>query len=161
MSFVRRVPIPQTLGSGLSPFIAESIRRRRLEREQIAALYTAGVHPDPGMSMEEMVAQARSAKLHTERNRRRETRRRAKLAGVRVEKFSRREIIARDRSTCYLCGERVAADEIHLDHVVPLSRGGDHSRANVRVACGTCNIAKGTLTEDEFRAILARGLTRT
>ena len=58
--------------------------------------------------------------------------------------FTRDEIIARDRSTCYLCGQVVASDNIHLDHVVPLTRGGAHQRENVRVTCKPCNLRKGT-----------------
>ena len=29
------------------------------------------------------------------------------------------------------------------DHVVPLSKGGDHTYENIRLACWACNTAKG------------------
>ena len=41
---------------------------------------------------------------------------------------------------------------LEMDHRVPPSRGGDHSRANVIPACRICNAAKGNLTEEEYRA---------
>lgn len=62
--------------------------------------------------------------------------------GERQESVSRAYIVARDNGTCHLCGKKCRPDEIHLDHLVPLSRGGDHSAANLRVACAACNLSK-------------------
>lgn len=74
----------------------------------------------------------------------RSSRRRARKANATIETFTRHEIIERDHRTCHICGRTDLADtEIHLDHVIPLAKGGDHSRANVKVACATCNIRKG------------------
>ena len=42
-------------------------------------------------------------------------------------------------SKCYLC--RVAPYQ-HLDHVIPLSRGGSNWPANIRPACSPCNLKK-------------------
>lgn len=71
-------------------------------------------------------------------------RRRAIIAGAnRVQLVSRQFIIDRDDSTCYLCGKICEPGEIHLDHVVPLARGGDHTADNLRVACAPCNLSKG------------------
>jgi 5-methylcytosine-specific restriction endonuclease McrA len=36
------------------------------------------------------------------------------------------------------------------EHMIPLSRGGDHSADNIVPACGSCNSAKGTKTPLEF-----------
>jgi 5-methylcytosine-specific restriction endonuclease McrA len=33
--------------------------------------------------------------------------------------------------------------QVVFDHVAPLSRGGPHSEANLRVACAPCNRRKG------------------
>jgi 5-methylcytosine-specific restriction endonuclease McrA len=52
-------------------------------------------------------------------------------------------IIDRDDATCYLCGLSCWPHEIHIDHVVPVSRGGDDHPSNLRVACRTCNMRKG------------------
>lgn len=59
-----------------------------------------------------------------------------------VEYVERDTIIARDDSTCYLCGRLLAGNEIHIDHVVPISRGGTHTADNLRVACQPCNNRK-------------------
>jgi 5-methylcytosine-specific restriction endonuclease McrA len=42
----------------------------------------------------------------------------------------------------------------HLDHVVPLSRGGEHSYANVQVAHPFCNLSKGPRLIEHQMALL-------
>lgn len=72
-------------------------------------------------------------------------RRRARKANAPVvEVIQRAAVIARDASTCYLCARVLSDEEITLDHVVALARGGDHAHANLRVACHPCNRRKGT-----------------
>lgn len=56
---------------------------------------------------------------------------------------SRAYIIARDKSRCHLCGKRCERDEIHIDHLIPVSLGGKHVPENLRVACAGCNTRKG------------------
>jgi hypothetical protein len=73
-----------------------------------------------------------------------DARRRALVSeGLKVEYFTRQEIINRDDSTCHICRKRCDRSEIHLDHVIPLALGGHHTRDNVRVACASCNLSKG------------------
>jgi 5-methylcytosine-specific restriction endonuclease McrA len=40
----------------------------------------------------------------------------------------------------------------HMDHVVPLSRGGSHSMDNLVPACGRCNMSKGARLLSEWLA---------
>lgn len=75
---------------------------------------------------------------------------RAARAGAKViDLFDRIEVFDRDGYRCYLC--RAITDPSlspfspaypTVDHVVPLSRGGDHSLGNVRTACLGCNSSK-------------------
>ena len=39
----------------------------------------------------------------------------------------------------------------HIEHRVPLDRGGENTAVNACLSCPPCNAAKGTLTEEEFR----------
>ena len=77
-----------------------------------------------------------------EGNFRRRTKDRA--AGSRVGRPTRRQVIERDRSTCYLCGLRLSWGEVQIDHVVPVARGGSGMPANLAVTCGSCNRVKHT-----------------
>lgn len=40
--------------------------------------------------------------------------------------------------------------EVHLDHVIPQSRGGSHDISNLRWVCAKANFAKRNLTDEEF-----------
>ncbi len=45
---------------------------------------------------------------------------------------------------CWLCGTPVwQGVNLHMDHIVPLARGGIHCAENLRPACGPCNLSKG------------------
>jgi 5-methylcytosine-specific restriction endonuclease McrA len=76
--------------------------------------------------------------------------RRARIVKADRESFDPLEILNRDAWTCYLCGKHTppalrgqkVADAPELDHIIPLSKGGSHTRANVACACRACNIAK-------------------
>ena len=52
---------------------------------------------------------------------------------------------------CVYCGNEYKYDELEIEHMIPKARGGpDHIR-NCQLACGSCNLAKGTKTDIEFR----------
>jgi len=59
-----------------------------------------------------------------------------------IECFSRADIFERDGGVCHVCGELVDPDNWHIDHLLPLSRGGQHVAANVAVAHPKCNGAR-------------------
>lgn len=51
---------------------------------------------------------------------------------------------------CAICGSYVNFDDMTVDHIVPLSRGGTNAMRNLRLACRTCNRSKGNLSDEEF-----------
>jgi len=60
------------------------------------------------------------------------------------------EIAERDQWTCHLCNEWIddslpsmAKMGASLDHVIPLSKGGDDSPENLKLAHWICNVRKG------------------
>lgn len=52
----------------------------------------------------------------------------------------REAVWQRDGECCAYCG--TFAGPFHLDHIIPWSRGGDHSVENLTVACAPCNWSK-------------------
>lgn len=54
---------------------------------------------------------------------------------------------------CALTGVELTPDVTALDHIIPLSRGGDHSIENAQAVYAKVNRAKGTMTNDEFIAM--------
>lgn len=57
--------------------------------------------------------------------------------------LSRRNVLKRDNYMCQYCGARPGKEDLTLDHVVPRSRGGEHSWENLVAACTSCNRRKG------------------
>lgn len=49
----------------------------------------------------------------------------------------------RQNGLCYYCGEAVGG-KYHVDHVIPLARGGSNSPDNLVIACPRCNQTKYT-----------------
>lgn len=87
---------------------------------------------------------------------------RAKQNGVKSEYYTREQIIDRDGYNCYLCSKPIdlSGSHIvgrpgwelypHIEHVVPLSRGGTDTLDNVKIAHAKCNLDKGTKLLDEI-----------
>jgi 5-methylcytosine-specific restriction endonuclease McrA len=69
-------------------------------------------------------------------------------------KLTRREIFVRDEYTCQYCGAR--GHDLTIDHVIPRSRGGQHTWDNLVSACRVCNHRKGGKTLQESRMRLRR-----
>lgn len=55
---------------------------------------------------------------------------------------------------CHWCGEHYKAEELTMDHVVPIARGGKGSRNNVVPACKECNSRKKYLLPMEWEEYL-------
>jgi len=73
--------------------------------------------------------------------------------------ISHDEVAQRDNFRCYLCNEpvdmelpRTSRYGATLDHVIPLTKGGQDSLDNVRLAHWICNIRKSDKSLEEYRA---------
>lgn len=51
---------------------------------------------------------------------------------------------------CYYCGEKFDADELTMDHKIPLSRGGKSEKINLVCCCKECNNKKKYLLPTEW-----------
>lgn len=56
----------------------------------------------------------------------------------------------RDRGICHYCRRQVPPDQLTMDHVVPVARGGQSRRGNVVPCCAGCNRDKGCATRAEI-----------
>jgi 5-methylcytosine-specific restriction endonuclease McrA len=48
---------------------------------------------------------------------------------------------------CAICSERMAPEDVELDHIVPVAYGGGNERSNVRATHRRCNRNRGTSTD--------------
>ncbi|MEJ2430224.1 MAG: HNH endonuclease [Deltaproteobacteria bacterium] len=59
------------------------------------------------------------------------------------------------RGTCYYCGGSFAPDELTMDHIIPIIRGGKSTKNNIATACKYCNNKKKHLLPMEWEEYLA------
>lgn len=64
-------------------------------------------------------------------------------------KFSRQNVLARDRFKCQYCGVGGPGVVLTFDHVVPRSKGGRTEWENIVMACTECNSSKADKTPQE------------
>jgi 5-methylcytosine-specific restriction endonuclease McrA len=85
--------------------------------------------------------------------------RQAMILGATVGNIAEIELIYRRakeemKIRCYLCGELIPMGKRHVDHIVPLSRGGAHRPSNLAIACSKCNLSKKDKSPDEVGVLL-------
>lgn len=82
---------------------------------------------------------------------------------------NRRRLIKRDGSVdtnmilemknknnrCYWCDNKLIDNNYHLDHYIPLSKGGKHTIENIVISCPSCNIRKSN--KDPYKFALSVG----
>lgn len=61
-------------------------------------------------------------------------------------RFSRRNIMARDKYTCQYCNASGSKVTLNMDHVIPRAQGGTTQWENVVTSCVPCNTRKGAKT---------------
>jgi hypothetical protein len=55
------------------------------------------------------------------------------------------QVLMRDGNKCRLCGITVTGENIHFDHILAWSKGGETVLENLQILCAQHNLAKGNL----------------
>ncbi len=74
-------------------------------------------------------------------------------------------VLERDNWTCYICGcftpkefrGTLSDNAPEVDHIIPLSKGGEHALSNVRCCCRKCNNRKSNTLLTPVSIIVAGG----
>lgn len=75
------------------------------------------------------------------------SRQRDKARQTRQSQWWKRELA---KGTCHYCNKPFPPQELTMDHIVPVSRGGKTTKGNVVPACKTCNNYKKHLLPIEW-----------
>jgi len=63
----------------------------------------------------------------------------------------RYRILKKAGGRCALCGASKKETTLHIDHILPRSRGGSNDESNLQVLCFQCNLGKGNKDTADFR----------
>lgn len=94
----------------------------------------------------------KKTKREREREKKREKRRREyqdrrmtnDAEHAKVTRAMRYDVLRRDGFRCVRCGRgREDGVKLHVDHIVPVSRGGKSTMDNLQTLCEDCNCGKG------------------
>ena len=57
----------------------------------------------------------------------------------------RYDVLCRDNYRCVICGASAKDGAVlHVDHIIPLAKGGKSEMSNLQTLCDRCNLGKGT-----------------
>ena len=74
----------------------------------------------------------------------------------RVIRFSRDNVLLRDRFRCQYCNTRVTRKSAQYEHVIPRAQGGKTVWTNIVIACHRCNQRKAGRTPEQAGMRLRR-----
>ena len=84
---------------------------------------------------------------------------RRKLAGNHLSIKIIRKLLEQYKHKCYYCGTKIIHTErnsYHIDHYVPVAKGGTSEISNLVISCPTCNMSKGAKMPHEFMLKLGK-----
>lgn len=58
------------------------------------------------------------------------------------------EILIKQKRRCASCKNKIS--KYHIDHINPISKGGDNSKWNIQILCVTCNLKKSAKTPEKW-----------
>lgn len=118
---------------------ARRSQKRELIRAQNRAYYLANLE-------QEHARNARYNAAHPEVVNARSARHRSVQASAPINDFTAaqwKDMQAHYKHCCVYCGKR-AKGKLTQDHITPLAKGGNHTKANIVPACKSCNSRKHT-----------------
>jgi 5-methylcytosine-specific restriction enzyme A len=63
----------------------------------------------------------------------------------------RKYVFQRDKYQCQSCGKTTLETNLTIDHIIPLSRGGQNDISNLQTLCFICNQQKTDKIDHRFR----------
>ena len=68
----------------------------------------------------------------------------AKMKNAFVESVNVKDLFNKYDGKCFYCGINLSFDNFHIDHYMPIAKGGMHEESNLRISCPHCNLSKGS-----------------
>jgi 5-methylcytosine-specific restriction endonuclease McrA len=71
-----------------------------------------------------------------------------------IQSVYEENILKNGTLTCEYCKEPIQFTNDHLEHKIPLCRGGTNDRSNLAISCKHCNLTKSRKTDKEYLEVL-------
>lgn len=139
-----RVKVRERYAANREYYLERNRRYREANPDKIAAANRAWTLANPGRRTE-LWRQWREANPDEARaiESAKRARRVARIRGTMVEKVDFKAILAEHGMVCHICGGDIESRaDLHMDHVIPLARGGHHVQENILPSHKFCNISK-------------------
>ena len=130
----------------------EKIKNKRKKYRQDNRLLILAKHKKDYLINKEVYRKKNSewGKNNRLKTRERTRRRRFRLQEVPVFFISNKEFKKLYTSNCFYCKSQ---NEITIDHIIPISRGGTHGIGNLVSCCKSCNSSKNNKTIMEWKMV--------
>lgn len=79
-----------------------------------------------------------------------------KIKRIRLSRKEREKVLRKLNGHCAYCGCKIKYEDMQIDHVVPLRKGGDDKLENMLPSCRSCNHYKSTLDVEDFRKMIEK-----
>lgn len=73
--------------------------------------------------------------------------------GILIEPIDKNKILREQKYKCVYCGKDLKTNEKHLDHIVPIAKGGAEIQENMQYLCRECNIKKKDSISEEWNNV--------
>jgi 5-methylcytosine-specific restriction endonuclease McrA len=60
-------------------------------------------------------------------------------------------VFERNKYQCQSCGKTNLETKLHIDHIIPLARGGSNDISNLQTLCSKCNLQKKDRLDRRFQ----------
>ena len=70
-----------------------------------------------------------------------------------IRAFDLWKLAKRQKMLCALTGRHLTNENVSPDHIIPISKGGTHEIGNLRLVDRDANIARASLTDEEFLSL--------
>lgn len=135
-------------------------QKKHLSRINICRICGKIFHPEFGKQSWKQTCSVRcSAELYKIGKRRKSSAYKAKKRMAVKEFFDPFEVFERDKWHCQFCNVRTSKklrgtyhdNAPELDHIIPIAKGGEHSKKNTQCLCRKCNGKKGSKEKGQLR----------
>ena len=126
--------------------LAQKKRYREQNREKVAEQLKrwriANAEKIAGHRATEKRWQTDNPEQYRHRNRIKKVRRRHREVVGSHTASDIRNILKLQKNRCAICREKLGG-KYHVDHILPLAKGGSNDRTNLQITCVPCNLVKG------------------